>query len=288
MQARFEKVLPATAGFHAFERVDAEFAFNWHYHPEYELTFIVDSHGQRLVGDNISEYGPGDVVLLGPDLPHTWRSVPSHACGARMHRAVVIHFRRDFPGGDFFHLKEMAPVLDLLNRCSTGLAYGHTSAGADVARRMMGLPARSGSRQLLELLSIMVDLAAEPNAVPLSTGRVSPRRRVGDQQRVDAICTHLHECLGEDIDFTGLARLVHMDQASLCRFFKRATGRTITAYVNELRVAAAAQMLIETDLSILEVSLRAGFGNYSNFNRCFRRLKEVAPRTLRQQFRPGA
>jgi transcriptional regulator GlxA family with amidase domain len=75
-----------------------------------------------------------------------------------------------------------------------------------------------------------------------------------------------------------------MDQASLCRFFKRAAGRTMNAYVNELRVGAAAQLLIDTDESILEIGFRVGFGNYSNFNRQFKRIKGFGPRTLRRQF----
>jgi AraC-like DNA-binding protein len=74
-----------------------------------------------------------------------------------------------------------------------------------------------------------------------------------------------------------------MNPAALCRFFKRATGRTMTAYVNELRVAAAAQLLRETDLSALEAGIRAGFGNYSNFNRQFKKMKGVGPRTFRRE-----
>jgi transcriptional regulator GlxA family with amidase domain len=91
----------------------------------------------------------------------------------------------------------------------------------------------------------------------------------------------------QDVDFKALARLIHMDQASLCRFFKRATGRTLTAYVTELRIAAAAQLLIETDLSLLEISLQVGFGNYSNFNRQFKRIRGFTPKFIRQQFRVG-
>ena len=67
MKAHFEKVPFADSGFHAFERVDSEFPFYWHYHPEFELTLIVDSYGQRLVGDSIADYRPGDLVLLGPN-----------------------------------------------------------------------------------------------------------------------------------------------------------------------------------------------------------------------------
>ncbi len=81
-----------------------------------------------------------------------------------------------------------------------------------------------------------------------------------------------------------MARTVRMDQPSLCRFFKRATGNTMTAYVNGLRVGVATQMLTETDRSILDIGFSVGFGNYSNFVRQFKKIKGQGPRTLRRQF----
>jgi transcriptional regulator GlxA family with amidase domain len=136
------------------------------------------------------------------------------------------------------------------------------------------------------LLSALADLAGGMDGQVLSTLRVKPTCRSVDQQRIDAICLYLNNHFGDEIDFGDLADSFHMDQASLCRFFKRATGRTMTAYLNELRVGAAAQLLINTDQSILEIGFRVGFGNYSNFNRQFKRIKGFGPRTLRSQFSP--
>lgn len=65
MRVHFEKLSSGSASLLAFERVDAEFPFHWHYHPEYELTLIVNRYRRRLVGDGIADYGPGDIVLLG-------------------------------------------------------------------------------------------------------------------------------------------------------------------------------------------------------------------------------
>jgi AraC-like DNA-binding protein len=290
MRAHFEKVSSGAASLLAFERVDLEFPFYWHYHPEFELTLIVDSHGQRLVGDGIADYGPGDLVLLGPNLPHSWRSGPVHLSTESCHRAVVVQFREDFLGKPFFQLDEMETIVRLLKRSASGLAFGHAANARALAQKIVEFPRLTPARRIIRLLDVLLDLAEESHAKVLSTDRVRPMCRVEDQQRIEQICTYLNERFEEEVNYLEIARRVHMDQASLCRFFKRATGRTMTAYVNEMRVGAAAQLLTDTDLSILEIGFKVGFGNYSNFNRQFKRIKGYGPRTLRQQFlsRDGA
>lgn len=283
MKPYFEKVDCGALSFVAYERNDPEFPFYWHYHPEYELTLIVDSHGQRLVGDGIADYGPGDLVLLGPNLPHSWRSGPVK-CAGEMHRAVVVQFREDFPGRHFFQLREMEAVASLLRESGSGLAFGNTKTGRAVARYLASLPSLSPAKRLIALLSALTDLAGESHAQVLSSRKLRPIYRPAEQQRIDAICLYLNEHFKDEIDFARLSGSFHMDQASLCRFFKRATGRTMTTYINELRVGAAAQLLIHTGESILDICFRVGFGNYSNFNRQFKRIKGYGPRTLRRQF----
>jgi AraC-like DNA-binding protein len=284
MNPYFEKVPSGPCSFVAYERCDPQFPFDWHYHPEYELTLIIDSYGQRLVGDGIADYGPGDLVLLGPNVPHTWRSGPVKPSSAETHRAVVVQFSDDFLGEHFFKLKEMGAVAHLLRESSNGLAFGHTETGRKVAESVAKLPSLTPAKRLVEFLSILVDLASESDARVLSMLKVRPICRLADQQRIDAICLHLNEHFEEEIEFATLSERFHMEQASLCRFFKRATGRTMTAYLNELRVGAAAQLLICTDESVLEIAFRVGFGNYSNFNRQFKRIKGFSPMTLRKQF----
>lgn len=282
----FEKVGSGPSSLLAYDRNDPEFPFYWHYHPEYELTLIVDSCGQRLVGNGIADYGPGDLVLLGPNLPHSWRSGPVKPNYGETHRAVVVQFREDCLGRHFFDLPEMSGVAQLLRQSSNGLAFGHTRIGRMVAESIVKLPSLPSAKRLVQLLSILVDLACVRDGRVLSTSKVRPICRVADQQRIDAICTHLNEHFKEEIQFAKLSKRLQMDQASLCRFFRRATGRTMTEYLNELRVGAAAQLLIDTDASALEIAFRVGFGNYSNFNRQFKRIKGFAPRSLRRQFSP--
>lgn len=283
MKAYLEKVPSGSGSLLVFERLDAAFPFDWHYHPEFELTLIVDSAGQRLVGDTLSDYGPGDLVLLGPNLPHTWRSVSTESSTPGLHRAIVIQFREDFLGERFFRLAEMAPVARLLKRSACGLSFGHTATAKRTSRRLMTLPGLSPARQIVSLLEVLLELAGEGSAQPLSGAKIRAAGKPGDQQRIDTICEYLDRQFASDINLAEVAELVHMDPASLCRFFKRATGRTMTTYVTEFRVAAATHLLMETDLSVLEVGLQVGFGTYSNFNRQFKRMKGMSPRSLREQ-----
>jgi AraC-like DNA-binding protein len=286
MKAYFEKVPVGTDSLLVFERADSSFPFDWHYHPEFELTLIVKSAGQRLVGNSYAEYGSGDLVLIGPNLPHTWRSSPLATPAKKGHRAVVVQFGENFLGDEFFALPEMTTVARLLARSAVGLEFGRTKLTGRVREELTRLPQLSPARRLVSLLDVLLDLAAEAEVKSLSTGSVRSLTRPMDRERIDAVCRYLDQLFQQEIDYGKLARLVHMDQASLCRFFKRATGRTMTTYVTELRVAAATQLLLESDLSVLEIGLRAGFGNYSNFNKQFRRLKGLSPRALRAQIEP--
>src|ERR1700761_2707557 len=282
MRAHFEKVTFGASSFLIFERVDQKFPLYWHYHPEFQLTLMVDSQGQRLVGDGVGDYGPGDLVLLGPNLPHGWRT-PLRGNSQR-HRAVDIQFGSNFFGKDFFRMEEMKPIVNLMNRSSCGLAFGHTRAGRSAASQVAALPSLCPSRRVLSILNILMDLALETDAAPLSSAGTPLDCRVEDQRRIEAICAFLKAHYNEDLAFNVVARKFNMDQASLCRFFRRATGTTMTHYVNEIRVGAAAQMLTQTDRSVLDISFSVGFGNYSNFNRQFKRIKGHGARSLRQQF----
>jgi AraC-like DNA-binding protein len=283
MKPYLKKVTSDSSSVISFGQSEGEFPC-WHYHPEYELTLMIDTHGKRLVGDGVADYGPGDLVLLGPNLPHSWCPTRAKRNGAKPGHCVVMQFRQDFLGEQFLKLREMAEVARLLRASAQGLGFGHTRIGQKVSEELMQVPNLHPAKRLTTLLSVLVDLAGESGAHQLSTLKVKPVCRAVDQQRLDAICRYLHEHFQEEIEFDELAGRLHMDQASLCRFFKRATGRTMTTYVNELRVGAASELLLDTDESVLEIGFRVGFGNYSNFNRQFKRIKGFGPRTLRRQF----
>jgi len=281
MQALFEKIQPQGQSFQVKERCDPQFEFRWHYHPEIELTLIQESHGTRFVGDDLSRYGPGDLVLLGPNLPHTWQS--DEQSRLKKHRALYTQFHSDFLGDTFFATPELSGVRRLLENAGRGLRFsGRTVPAANALLEKM--LASSGVKRVTLLLELLDLLSNARSATPLSSRAFAPALNHADQNRIDTVCRFINERYTEGVAQPEVARIAHLSVPAFSRFFKRSLGRTFTAYVNELRIGRACQMLIESDKSVAEICYASGFENLSNFNRRFLTLKKTGPREFRRRY----
>jgi AraC-like DNA-binding protein len=75
---------------------------------------------------------------------------------------------------------------------------------------------------------------------------------------------------------------VNLSVTAFCKFFKRATGLTVTDYLNDIRIGNACELLIETDLQIKEIAYQVGFQSLTYFNRVFLKKKKMTPREFRE------
>ena len=282
MRAQFERVPRLDRTFFAYRRTDQHFPFSWHYHPEFELTAIESGFGQRFVGDSIEDYGPGDVVLLGPNLPHTWKSQNAATSAPDVNRAIVVQFRAEHLGAGLLDLSEMEPLKRLLARSACGLRFNPQAQDQNISEEMSSLIALQPARRTVQLISILLTLSETPNALPISRELVRPLCRLQDEERMNKICRLLNSGLERGINYALLSKKVGMDQSALARFFKRASGRTMTEYVNESRISNAARLITDTNLSTLDIAMQVGFGNYSNFCRQFKKLRGMSPSAYRK------
>jgi AraC-like DNA-binding protein len=280
MQARLEKISPGSGvTFHCHRRRDRRFGFAWHFHPELELTFIVRSHGKRFVGDSIETYTDGDLVLLGPNLPHTWDSDP----GRGSHEAVVCQFSPQFLGEPFLGTPEMAPLRRLLERSVQGLRFSGRSS-REAGKILDGLDRRSGPVRILGLLQVLEILSRSREVHPLASREFVPSQRREDTERIDRVFRFLADNYTGRVPLAEAAKIAHLSVPAFCRFFRRRTRKTLVAYLTELRLGHACRELMETDRPIADIAFNSGFGNLSNFNRRFLRSKHLSPRGFRAQF----
>ena len=268
-----------------FERRANAFPWNWHYHPEIELTYIHRGRGTRLVGDHSEAYGPGDLVLLGPDLPHTWFNRPEAASSGKDHQAIVLQFRAGMFPEALRQLPEFLPLRDLLERASLGLHFP-AAVGLKMGARMRQLLRQGGLRRWLEVSRLLGDLAGQP-ATTLASAGYHHRRSFRLSSRIERITAYLDENFGEEVTLSRAARKCGLSPGAFSRFFRRMTHQTFVEYRNGCRLREVCRLLGESDLPITEIAYRCGFGNLSNFNRRFRREKKMVPRDYRRLHNPA-
>lgn len=282
MRPQLEKV---TATFRSswryHELSEPRFRFEWHHHEEYELTLVTAGHGRRFVGSSISAYGPGDLVLIGPDLPHAYETpLPG---GDTVNEAVVLQFRRDFLGDDLLAAPEFAGVSRLLDQASRGLCF-NGEQGEGMRRQILQLRDEQGVRRTLGLLQVLAE-AAELRPQVLAAADYAPRPHEEANLRIDAVCRLLHASYAEAITLERAAEAAHMSPGAFSRFFHRTMGRTFQGYLTELRIGAACRLLAETEHPVSRVATECGYHNITNFNRRFRQVMEINPSTYRTYFR---
>ena len=124
--------------------------FLWHFHNVYELNLVVSGAGTRFVGDHIGHFEAGDVVLMGPHLPHTWCGDGGVATKRRggIYQAVAVQFADGFLGESLPSDPEWHHVRGLLARASRGISFGG-AARDTVRQRMIDLSTSSGPAKLM-------------------------------------------------------------------------------------------------------------------------------------------
>jgi AraC-like DNA-binding protein len=276
MKALFEDIesKKGNHSFLAYSLTLPSFEFKWHYHPEYELTLITKGNGRRLVGDSYENYEAGDLVLLGPGLPHTWVTNPGMKTKAS---AVVIQFSEKFIHS-FLQHPEFSAIASLLSASARGLYFASKNLADEIKR----LPDTKGVEKITGLISILQKLT-EQKPKKLTSEYFNAVRGRENEKRINVICRYVQKHSSENIELERAAELVHLSRSAFCKFFKRVTGKTFTDYVNDIRIGNACQLLIESDKLVSEIAYEIGFQNLAYFNRVFIKKKQATPRQFREK-----
>ena len=268
--------------FASFESKGQRIHCPFHYHPEFELTLIPSSSGQRYVGDHIGRFAPGDLVLMGPSLPHMY--VNDAAFSGPAH-SIVLQFLPSCFGEDFFQLIELNRIRLLLHRSRLGLRfYGRTREKA--TEMLLPFNQLEGGARVVAFLNILETLARSREYHTLASPHFVPALSIYQGDRINQVCNLISRRFREGITQSDAARAARMSPSSFCRFFRRATNKTFREFLNEVRIGNACRALLETDKTVVEICYESGFNNLSNFNRQFLRLRKTSPRDYRRNRSP--
>lgn len=259
----------------------AYFTSGYHFHPEFELTYIVKGQGRRFVGNHIASYTQNDLVLLGENLPHCWKSADteSHTIHAV---SIVLQFRRDFLGKEFFRLPEMKSIDSLLTASKNGIKFSEATA-QEVAPLMIALKAESNAvRRVGRILDLLDRLSRDTEFVILENGNIYEHINLVQREKINRIQAFIVDHFQENIGIEEAAALINMTAFGFCKYFKGVTRRTFMETVINYRIEYAINQLLRTDHSITEIAFESGFNDLSNFFKTFQRKKNMSPLQYRK------
>lgn len=260
-----------------------------HRHAQAELTWVQRGHGLRFVGDHVEPFGDGDLVLIGPWVPHLWEGRASR--GEPAFRSRVLQFPAALAGVAL--LPELAPLQGLLQRAGRGLAVGGLAHGRVTAAMaaMDGAAPAVRLALLMQVFAALLAAAADPDPAalrPLATQAAALPRGDGEPlRRIDQVLTWMHRQLPGGLSIEEAARLAHVSPAAFSRFFRRETGRTWTDAVQAMRCSEAARRLRRDTRPVAEIAADCGWRTQSHFNRVFRERFGMTPRQYRRAAAAG-
>lgn len=277
MKANYHKLNnPIEQAFHIRKDIRNYFDDHWHFHDILELVYIKKGNGVKYIGDSIDSFSDGEVVLLGAQLPHVWKSnllkdkeVTKNKC-----IAIVIQFSADFLGKQFMQLPESKRINALIKIAERGISYTNEDQKR-LAKKIEALINFNGMERLIKFIELLQFAALAKNykllASPLFVDTMTD-----NDDKINKIFGYIMDNFTEDIKLDTAASLISMNKSAFCRYFKKRTKKTFSMILNEVRIGHACK-LITQDIPITECAYMSGYNSPSYFYKQFKAIKGISP-----------
>ena len=259
---------------------------NWHFHPHYQLFTVIKGTGTRFIGDDIRHFNVGDTVFLAPNMPHLWRSDREYfeKDSQLMTEGIVVYFKEDFLGSEFFEKSEMYDIKTLLKKSERGLDLTG-QLKEELVDDLKNLPVVNGFQGIIKILSILDKLSKSTDYQYIASTTYSNTHKISETERMRLVHEYVLKHFKENINLSTVASLSNMTDAAFCRYFKSRTNKTFSDFVKEIRIGNACKMLQDENKSISQTCYESGYNTVSNFNNQFKSLKGISPKQYQKLYR---
>lgn len=249
----------------------------WHYHPELELVVVLKSEGTCFVGDRIEKLAVGDVILLGKNLPHMWLNEEDYfqQKSKQKAKAIVIHFKQDYFGENFFRTQEMQHISKLFENARFGLKF--LKIEKKIIKEIKAMFKLEAYEKTIAFLNILNQLAKHKEVKKLTNEGFLNSFEATRNETQDKVQAYIFKNFNRVITLNEIAEVAHMNPTAFSRFFKRENQKTFSRYLSEIRIGYACRLLLENKHNISSVCYDSGFNNISNFNRQFKIIMNCSP-----------
>ncbi|MDI1306945.1 MAG: AraC family transcriptional regulator [bacterium] len=240
--------------------------YYWHFHPEFELTFIVAPNGTRRVGNHVSDFEGSDLVFIGSNIPHL-----NFDYGIKTeYEKVVLQIKEDFFKNDFITTPELASIYQLFENSKKVVSF-HGDIKDKVGKRLQKIHLLSHFEQFIEVLSLFQILATSNEMTLLHDKPFENLYNNKEQLRLKVVYKFIENNYQRAVSIEEIAKLTHLSKAAFCRYFKKMTRLTFTEFLNQYRIEQA-KRLLQSDKNVTETCYECGFESLSYFNRIFKKV----------------
>ncbi|WP_341220716.1 AraC family transcriptional regulator [Polaribacter atrinae] len=282
MKAKFEKIPQSQeSSFHAFIYENTHFNAPLHFHPEYELTYIIKGKGIRYVGNSIQNFEEGDFVLLGKKVPHCWKD--SDTENNKTVKSIVIQFNETFLGNGWQDKSEFRNIKNLLSSSLKGIKFKKKTSKL-FSKKISNLLQKTSLEKLIYFIQLLEDLSKVNKKEFLISEGFTPLLNSKTNNRVDKIYNYVHENYHKKITLKETAFLIGLSEEAFCRFFKKSLQKSFFTYINEYRINVACKQLIESKKTVSEIAFNCGYDSLPFFYRQFKKFKKRTPLNFRKVY----
>lgn len=266
-------------------RRDTSFGSLWHYHPELELHYLIRGKGVRFIGDNISNFSDGEMLLLGENLPHKWHCREDASQNRSQYgvEAIVLHFSQNCMGSDILLLPEARLLPMLFEKAKTGMIITKEARKKLIPLIEAASKAENLDR-LIILLSILKILSETKDYRRITREQSFYKSDKYETERLNVVYNYTMANYSEPITLDQIAAISNLTTTSFCRYFKLMTNKTYYDFLIEIRISHACYFLIEDKIAIEQIADKCGFYNLSNFYRQFKKVIGVTPLTYKRKY----
>lgn len=250
----------------------------FHYHAEYELTYIATGKGKRYVASSMEDFDAHDFVLIAANIPHCWKLYPERQSDAK---AIVLQFRYDFLGESFFQHPELAHLNEMLQRANGGLKFTGATEEVNILKK---LTKTSGAERLILFLRLFHRLSQQTSSQIVLEESPQLLEKLKEDKRIHVIMAYIVEHFKTDISLDAIAEIANLTPNAFCKYFKRLTRKTFMETVIQFRLNYAMQLLVQTDQPISHIAMESGFSDVSHFYKTFRSKIKTSPLSYRKRF----
>lgn len=248
-----------------------------HQHEEIQISYIKQGSGSLIVGDSVNEYNPNDILIIGANIPHVFRSDLDAFPFSIMY---TLFFTTKSFGKEFFNLTDLNTIKKFFEESD----YGMRIKADEIHIGLFENLKYQNKIERIATLLLLLNRLIRANRQRLSSFVYQKKYTEDEGKRMNEVFQFAMNNFQNNISLEDVADVAFMSKNAFCRYFKKRTNKTFFQFLIEIRIEHACKLLYkDQDLSVSAISELCGFQNIANFNRKFKELKGITPTQYRQQ-----